>query len=81
MINSTMRLSLGTFSLAAVCLGWIALHRIDKMPRVDCCGCTFRKRFVDDLLEESNDSMKSTKKAITLQSLTPKTSQIGVGNV
>lgn len=36
--------SSGTLGLALSFLGFFALHLLDMMPRVDCCGCSCRTK-------------------------------------
>ena len=69
---------LGALSLCAISLGFLALHKIDKMPRVDCCGCTCRRRYFDDVLSEVEEiKITAMQKSDTRGSVTRKGTQLG----
>lgn len=55
---------IGAISLLVVFLGFFALHKIDKMPRTDCCGCSCRRRYLDDILADAEDIKMSPKQKI-----------------
>eukprot|EP00210_Caulerpa_lentillifera_P004812 g4594.t1 len=54
----------GAVSILVVFLGFFALHKVDKMPRTDCCGCTCRRRYLDDILSDAEDVKLSPKQKI-----------------
>ena len=57
----TMALLAGAISLLVTFLGFFALHKIDRMPRVDCCGCSCRRQYLHEILDETEDKSFTTK--------------------